>query len=90
MGDVAVDDISFEDCSPLLISGRPCTLEEFTCANKYCIPKDQLCDFVNDCADNSDENPAICSKYDRLFKKYFLFFIYFLIYSYHKCACWEF
>nr|AGN95663.1 Diet1 [Gallus gallus] len=61
MGDVAVDDITFEDCSPLLIPDRPCTLEEFTCANKYCIPKDKLCDFVNDCADNSDENPAICS-----------------------------
>uniref|UniRef100_A0A672TQ22 MAM and LDL receptor class A domain containing 1 n=1 Tax=Strigops habroptila TaxID=2489341 RepID=A0A672TQ22_STRHB len=61
MGDVAVDDITFEDCSPLLIPGRPCTSEEFTCANKYCIPKDNLCDFVNDCADNSDESPAICS-----------------------------
>lgn len=61
MGDVAVDDITFEDCSPLLIPDRPCTLQEFTCANKYCIPKDNLCDFVNDCADNSDESPAICS-----------------------------
>ncbi|XP_074753596.1 MAM and LDL-receptor class A domain-containing protein 1 [Athene noctua] len=60
MGDVAVDDITFEDCSPLLIPGRPCTSEEFTCANKYCIPKDNLCDFVNDCADNSDESPIIC------------------------------
>ncbi|NXK56744.1 MALR1 protein, partial [Chauna torquata] len=59
MGDVAVDDITFEDCSPLLIPDRHCTLEEFTCANKYCIPKDNLCDFVNDCADNSDENPTI-------------------------------
>ncbi|XP_054245935.1 LOW QUALITY PROTEIN: MAM and LDL-receptor class A domain-containing protein 1 [Indicator indicator] len=61
MGDVAVDDINFEDCSPLLIPGRPCTPEEFTCANKYCIPKDHLCDFVNHCADNSDESPTICS-----------------------------
>nr|XP_009936237.1 PREDICTED: MAM and LDL-receptor class A domain-containing protein 1 [Opisthocomus hoazin] len=61
MGDVAVDDITFEDCSPLLIPDRPCTSEEFMCANKYCIPKDSLCDFVNDCADNSDESPIICS-----------------------------
>ncbi|NWU91638.1 MALR1 protein, partial [Upupa epops] len=59
MGDVAVDDIAFEDCSPLLIPGRPCSSEEFTCANKFCIPKDSLCDFVNDCADNSDESPTI-------------------------------
>ncbi|XP_027656679.2 MAM and LDL-receptor class A domain-containing protein 1 [Falco cherrug] len=61
MGDMAVDDITFEDCSPLLIPGRPCTSEEFRCANKYCIAKDNLCDFVNDCADNSDESPTICS-----------------------------
>ncbi|XP_071417344.1 MAM and LDL-receptor class A domain-containing protein 1 [Pithys albifrons albifrons] len=61
MGDVTVDDIAFEDCPPLLISGKPCTPEEFMCANKYCIPKNNLCDFVNDCADNSDESPTICS-----------------------------
>ncbi|XP_066483744.1 MAM and LDL-receptor class A domain-containing protein 1 [Tiliqua scincoides] len=61
VGDVAVDDLSFEDCSPLLISDKHCTSEEFTCANKYCLPKDYLCDFVNDCADNSDESQSICS-----------------------------
>uniref|UniRef100_A0A8C3QSZ7 MAM and LDL receptor class A domain containing 1 n=1 Tax=Cyanoderma ruficeps TaxID=181631 RepID=A0A8C3QSZ7_9PASS len=61
MGDVAVDDITFEDCSPLLISDKPCASEEFMCANKYCIPKNNLCDFVNDCEDNSDESPSICS-----------------------------
>ncbi|XP_025869446.2 MAM and LDL-receptor class A domain-containing protein 1 [Vulpes vulpes] len=61
MGDVAVDDISFQDCSPLLISDRKCTAQEFRCANKHCIVKDKLCDFVNDCADNSDETAFICS-----------------------------
>ncbi|XP_077160334.1 MAM and LDL-receptor class A domain-containing protein 1 [Paroedura picta] len=60
VGDVAVDDISFEDCSAMQIPVRHCTSEEFTCANKYCIPKDNLCDFVNDCADNSDESQSIC------------------------------
>ncbi|CAD7679155.1 unnamed protein product [Nyctereutes procyonoides] len=49
MGDVAVDDISFQDCSPLL-------------RQKHCIVKDKLCDFVNDCADNSDETAFICSR----------------------------
>lgn len=62
-----MDDITFEDCSPLLISDKPCTSEEFMCANKYCIPKNNLCDFVNDCADNSDESPSICSKYGGFF-----------------------
>ncbi|XP_060136787.1 MAM and LDL-receptor class A domain-containing protein 1 isoform X5 [Zootoca vivipara] len=61
VGDVAVDDISFQECSPLLIPDKHCTSDEFTCANKYCLPKDNLCDFVNDCADNSDENQSICS-----------------------------
>ncbi|XP_023487707.2 MAM and LDL-receptor class A domain-containing protein 1 [Equus caballus] len=61
MGDVAVDDISFQDCSPLLSPDRECTAQEFTCANKHCIAKDKLCDFVNDCADNSDESTFICS-----------------------------
>lgn len=60
IGDVAVDDISFQDCSPLLSANRTCTAQEFTCANKHCIAKDKLCDFVNDCADNSDETPFIC------------------------------
>lgn len=64
VGDVAVDDISFKGCSPLRILDKPCTSEEFTCANKYCIPQENLCDFVNDCADNSDELDSICSKYD--------------------------
>uniref|UniRef100_A0A8W4F8M9 MAM and LDL receptor class A domain containing 1 n=2 Tax=Sus scrofa TaxID=9823 RepID=A0A8W4F8M9_PIG len=60
IGDVALDDISFQDCSPLLRADRTCTAEEFTCANKHCIAKDKLCDFVNDCADNSDETTFIC------------------------------
>lgn len=62
MGDVAVDDISFQDCSPLPGPDRKCTAQEFTCSNKHCIAEDKLCDFVNDCADNSDENAFICRK----------------------------
>ncbi|XP_078234386.1 MAM and LDL-receptor class A domain-containing protein 1 [Pogona vitticeps] len=61
VGDVTVDDILFKDCSPLLILDKPCTSEEFTCANQYCIPQENLCDFVNDCADNTDESDSICS-----------------------------
>uniref|UniRef100_UPI00398F495B MAM and LDL-receptor class A domain-containing protein 1-like n=1 Tax=Pristiophorus japonicus TaxID=55135 RepID=UPI00398F495B len=61
MGDIAVDDISFENCAPLLIPDRQCSSDEYACANKFCIPKDRLCDFTNDCADHSDEHPVICS-----------------------------
>ncbi|XP_018419472.1 PREDICTED: MAM and LDL-receptor class A domain-containing protein 1 [Nanorana parkeri] len=63
IGDVTVDDVSFENCSPILIQDKQCTSQEFMCANKYCIPKNNMCDFVNDCSDNSDENPYICRAY---------------------------
>ncbi|KAM5235404.1 MAM and LDL-receptor class A domain-containing protein 1 [Ctenodactylus gundi] len=61
IGDVAVDDVSFQDCSPLPSPDRTCTAQEFTCANRHCIAEDRLCDFVNDCADNSDETTSICN-----------------------------
>uniref|UniRef100_A0AAR5PHB5 EGF-like domain-containing protein n=1 Tax=Dendroctonus ponderosae TaxID=77166 RepID=A0AAR5PHB5_DENPD len=38
-----------------------CSLRQFTCANKKCIPTAFLCDGENDCEDNSDENPVHCS-----------------------------
>ncbi|KAM8881350.1 MAM and LDL-receptor class A domain-containing protein 1 [Synchiropus picturatus] len=63
MGDVVIDDISFQDCSPPLPSGLPCTLEQYTCANGNCIPQDNLCDFINHCGDNSDENHFICKSF---------------------------
>ncbi|XP_072010896.1 MAM and LDL-receptor class A domain-containing protein 1 [Engystomops pustulosus] len=63
VGDVSLDDISFEDCSPVLVEDKPCTSQEFMCSNKYCIPKNSMCDFVNDCSDNSDEDPYLCGSY---------------------------
>ncbi|XP_040289986.1 MAM and LDL-receptor class A domain-containing protein 1 [Bufo bufo] len=63
IGDVCVDDIAFEDCAPVLVDDKQCTSEEFMCSNKYCIPKNNMCDFVNDCSDNSDEDPYLCGSY---------------------------
>uniref|UniRef100_A0A8C9QUX0 MAM and LDL receptor class A domain containing 1 n=1 Tax=Scleropages formosus TaxID=113540 RepID=A0A8C9QUX0_SCLFO len=60
LGDVVVDDVSFQDCVPPQAPTGPCTLEEFACANGYCIPSEHLCDFIDDCGDWSDENPYIC------------------------------
>lgn len=62
MGDVVIDDVSFLDCSPPLPSGQPCAPEQYACANGHCIPQDNLCDFINHCGDNSDEDPYICSE----------------------------
>ncbi|NP_001297043.1 MAM and LDL-receptor class A domain-containing protein 1 precursor [Xenopus tropicalis] len=63
IGDVTVDDISFENCSPMPTPSKACLADEFMCSNKYCIPKDNLCDYVNDCADNSDEYPFLCNAF---------------------------
>ncbi|XP_066247393.1 very low-density lipoprotein receptor-like isoform X2 [Euwallacea similis] len=42
--------------------GSKCSLRQFTCANKKCIPIAFVCDGQNDCQDNSDEKPTECPK----------------------------
>ncbi|XP_066155596.1 very low-density lipoprotein receptor-like isoform X2 [Euwallacea fornicatus] len=42
--------------------GSECSLRQFTCANKKCIPIAFVCDGQNDCQDNSDEKPTECPK----------------------------
>ncbi|XP_077978883.1 MAM and LDL-receptor class A domain-containing protein 2-like [Glandiceps talaboti] len=55
-GDECIDDITFLDCEIPVITGEPCSLTEFQCANQYCIDKSRLCNFVDDCMDMSDED----------------------------------
>lgn len=62
MGDLVIDDVSFLQCSPPLPPALSCTPEQYACANGQCIPEDNLCDFINHCGDNSDEDPYICSE----------------------------
>ena len=51
-GDIAVDDIQFVDCAlPPVASSCP----EFTCTRKSCVKNDYVCDYNDDCGDNSDE-----------------------------------
>lgn len=55
--------IMFEtDCSlPLFIDKKTCDPEtEFTCKNGRCIAKLWMCDFDNDCGDDSDEPAYMC------------------------------
>ncbi|KPP68837.1 MAM and LDL-receptor class A domain-containing protein 1-like, partial [Scleropages formosus] len=49
LGDVVVDDVSFQDCAPPQAPTGPCTLEEFACANGYCIPSEHLFGFNGRC-----------------------------------------
>ncbi|KAG2458289.1 MALR1 protein, partial [Polypterus senegalus] len=63
IGDVTLDDVAFEDCAPLLTPDRQCHTDEYTCANDFCIPKDNLCDFSDHCGDASDEDPFICGHF---------------------------
>lgn len=42
---------------------KPCDPGQFKCGNGRCILERWRCDRENDCGDNTDENPQLCSKY---------------------------
>lgn len=65
-GDIAIDDISFSsECDPVTIETtiKPiiCNTDQFQCNSQQCIPRNEVCDFTNDCSDDSDE--ADCPRY---------------------------
>ncbi|CAF4185562.1 unnamed protein product, partial [Rotaria sp. Silwood2] len=63
-GSIAIDDVRLVGCQFPPV--RPnCTNDQFRCQRGACISKDRLCDFTDDCGDNSDElncnNNVMCS-----------------------------
>lgn len=54
-GRSAIDDISYLDCDPPLAKAS-CNQDEFTCANRACVPQNAVCDMTDDCGDKSDES----------------------------------
>ncbi|XP_075925333.1 MAM and LDL-receptor class A domain-containing protein 1 isoform X2 [Petromyzon marinus] len=60
LGDLAIDDLEFSDCAPPEPGTELCSASDFPCHNGLCVPAFSLCDFNNDCIDNSDEAPQIC------------------------------
>ncbi|CAF1593620.1 unnamed protein product, partial [Adineta ricciae] len=63
-GTVAIDDVSLKNCQFPPVRSN-CTANQFRCARNACIPLDKVCDFSDDCGDNSDElncqNYIMCS-----------------------------
>ncbi|KAH3887720.1 hypothetical protein DPMN_011739 [Dreissena polymorpha] len=77
-GDIAIDDIFFQNCGyPAPQSS--CAANQFKCKTNVCISKSRLCDFTDDCGDNSDEAKSSdivsCSTYQKCsFEQDFCFF----------------
>lgn len=59
-GDMAIDDVQFNNCAVSAATGS-CNTNQFTCNRGSCIDSNLVCDWSNDCSDNSDE--TTCSKY---------------------------
>lgn len=65
LGDIAVDDVSFENCMqpapPPSCSGG----NAFRCDSGHCIDQSMKCDFEPDCCDGSEEKDSTCVNYNR-------------------------
>jgi len=48
-------------CPPKYPGGRYCPETRFQCNNNFCVFNTDVCDGSDDCGDNSDEAPSVCS-----------------------------
>lgn len=64
-GDIAVDDISFRNCDFPQPQTSCTPANTFKCKNAACVDPLLKCNFADDCGDNSDEDPQMCSAYHR-------------------------
>lgn len=60
VGDIAVDDFNFTNCA-LPRPQSSCAANQYHCSNNACVDNNRLCDYTDDCGDNSDESPNLCS-----------------------------
>ena len=59
-GDMAIDDVTFQNCQQSAQTGH-CAPNQYSCTNKACVDNSLVCDWSDDCGDQSDE--SACSKY---------------------------
>ncbi|XP_025084894.1 MAM and LDL-receptor class A domain-containing protein 2-like isoform X1 [Pomacea canaliculata] len=61
-GTIAIDNIKFSNCG-LPVPVLECPSDLFNCSNHACIDSSLICDHMDDCGDNSDESPSLCTQY---------------------------
>jgi hypothetical protein len=52
---LAIDNVQFINCNFPTNASCDSTQQQFTCANTACVPSAFICDFTDDCGDDSDE-----------------------------------
>ncbi|XP_061173555.1 MAM and LDL-receptor class A domain-containing protein 2-like [Saccostrea echinata] len=64
VGDIAVDDINFQGCA-FPTSTSCSSFVTFKCASGACVNQNRVCDYSDDCGDNTDEANSTCAGYNR-------------------------
>ena len=64
VGDIAVDDINFQGCA-FPTSSSCNSFVTFKCTSGACVSQSRVCDYSDDCGDNTDESNTTCNGYNR-------------------------
>lgn len=62
-GDIAIDDIQFQGCGLPAIGSSCDANHQFKCNRGSCISQNRVCDYTDDCGDNTDEQISTCNAY---------------------------
>ena len=65
LGDIAIDDLTFDNCAQRPPQGSCSGSNAFLCDSGHCVDNSQKCDFEPDCCDGSEERNSTCIAYNR-------------------------